>query len=47
MMSVVDMWLIGPHGNGLWYPWLTYGLLVRMVMAYGVHGFHNRWCIGH
>ena len=33
-----DIWAIGPHGNGLWCPWMKYGKLVNMVVDYGVHG---------
>ncbi|CAI9263604.1 unnamed protein product [Lactuca saligna] len=31
-----DIWVIGQHGICLWFPWMIYGSLVNMVVAYGV-----------
>nr|KAJ0222440.1 hypothetical protein LSAT_V11C200054900 [Lactuca sativa] len=36
MVSMDGMWVIGQHGSCLWSPWMTYGSLVNMVVAYGV-----------
>ncbi|CAI9264600.1 unnamed protein product [Lactuca saligna] len=43
-----DILVICQHGSGLWCPWMTYGSLVNMVVAYGVHGIpiDDIWVIG-
>ncbi|CAI9267831.1 unnamed protein product [Lactuca saligna] len=36
MVSMDDMRVIGQHGSFLWCPWMTYGSLVKMIVAYCV-----------
>ncbi|CAI9259353.1 unnamed protein product [Lactuca saligna] len=45
MVSPIDdIWVTGQHGSCLWYPWMTYGSLVNMILAYGV--MDDIWIIG-